>query len=69
MFLKAAPALAVPQTMILERLHHIGSCRAAADDANMFLCLSYAGRCAVGDTRSVGWKSEHRQRSGAKHFP
>ena len=30
---------------------------------------SYAGRCAVGDTRSVGWKSEHRQRSGAKHFP
>ena len=26
---------------------------------------SYAGRCAVGDTRSGCWRSEHRQRSGA----
>ena len=39
MFFTTPLTLPVQQTMILKRLlHQIGFCRAAADDANMFLC-------------------------------
>ena len=39
LFSTETPTFPVQQTMILERLpHQIESCRAAADDANMFHC-------------------------------